>query len=121
MSQTCGNPECGKVVYRRKYMPERKIWLGVDCGCVAADRIPRSCVNPWDLTLDHVNDELGHKLHVNSIRELSAAEKRLGFQHVVLNQDRQNWDDPPQQKPIDISQIHNWKFSDRQRYARRFQ
>jgi len=119
MSQQCG--QCEKVVYRRKYMPERKIWLGVDCGCVEADRIPRSCSNPFNLTLDHVYDSSGAKLHVENIRQLSAAEKTYGFQHVVLNQDRQNWDDPPQQKPIDVSQIHNWKFSDQQRYARRFQ
>ena len=118
MSQRCD--QCEKVVYRRKYMPKRKIWLGVDCGCVKADSVPRSCANPWDLTLDHVHDEFGQKLHVSSIRELSDAEKRLGFQHVVLNQDRQNWDDPPQQAPVDMAKIHNWKFSDRQRYARRF-
>lgn len=118
MSQQCDG--CSKVVYRRKFMPTRNIWLGVDCGCVAADMIPKSCRNAFDLTLDHVSDEFGHKLHVNSIRELSAAEKRLGFQHVVLNQDRQNWDDPPQQRPITVADVHRFKYSDRQRYERRF-
>lgn len=120
MSQTCGNPECGKVVYRRKFMPTRNIWLGVDCGCVAADRIPRTTRNPFDITFDHVNDSLGGKLHVSSIRQLEAAEKRLGFQSVVLNSDAQNFDDPPQQRPINVADVHNWKYSDRQRYARRF-
>ena len=57
MSQTCDG--CSKVVYRRKFMPTRGIWLGVDCGCVAADAIPKGCRNAFDLTLDHVHDEFG--------------------------------------------------------------
>ena len=110
--------QCEKVVYRRKFMAERKIWLGVDCGCVAADRVPKSCANPFDLTLDHVYDEFNQKLHVSSIRELSAAETRLGFQHVVLNRDRQNWDDPPQQREVTVSDLVKRKFSQlRGRYA----
>lgn len=118
MSQQCD--QCSTVVYRRKYMPERKIWLGVDCGCVDADRIPRTCANPFDLTLDHVYDEMGNKLHVENIQQLSAAEKRLGFQHVVLNQDRQNWYDPPQQRPITVADVHKFKYSNRESYQRRF-
>jgi hypothetical protein len=101
-------------------MAEQKIWLGVDCGCLAADRIPRSTANPFDLVLDHVFDEFGEKLHVESIRQLSAAEKRLGFQHVVLNQDAQNWDDAPQQRPITVADVYKFKYSDRERYNRRF-
>jgi len=116
MSQTCD--ACGTVVFRRRYMAEQKRWLGYDCGCLAADWIPKSCANPFDLTLDHVYDEFGQRLHVSSIRELSAAETRLGFQHVVLNQDRQNWDDPPQQRSVTMSDIVKRKFSQvRERYT----
>ena len=110
--------KCEKVVYRLRFMAERKIYLGVDCGCVAADRIPKICANPFDLTLDHVHDEFGQKLHVSSIRELSAAEKRFGFQSVVLNSDAQNFDDPPQQRAVTVSDLVKRKFSQvRQRYA----
>lgn len=114
---------CDTVVYRRRLKleePHKGLMVGFDCGCLAADRIPRTTVNPFSITFDHVADEFGQHLHVDSIRQLEAAEKRLGFQSVVLNSDAQNFDDPPQQKPIDVAQIHNWKFSDRQRYARRF-
>ena len=118
MSQRC--ELCNTVVYRRRYMAERKIWLGFDCGCLAADRIPRSTINPFAIEFQHVNDEFGNHLRVESIRQLEAAEKRLGFQSVVLNSDAQNFDDPPQQKPISIADVHKFKFSDRERYERRF-
>jgi hypothetical protein len=115
--------QCGTVVYRRRLKleePNKGKFLGFDCGCLAADRVPRSTANCFDLTLDHVYDEFGKKLHVESIRQLSAAEKRLGFQHVVLNQDAQNWDDAPQQRPITVADVHKFKFSTREKYARRF-
>ena len=116
MSQKC--EQCDVVVYRRKFIVERKLWLGVDCGCVAADRIPKTTVNCFDLTLDHVHDSFGHKLHVGSIRELSVAEKQYGFQSVVLNSNAQNFDDPPQQRQVTVSDLVKRKFSQvRQRYA----
>ena len=122
MSQTCDR--CGVVVYRRILRleaPYKGQFHGVDCGCMKKPReLADSTVSSFDLTLDHVHDEFGQKLRVHSIRELSAAEKRLGFQSVVLNSDAQNFDDPPQQKPISIADVHKFKFSDRERYERRF-
>jgi hypothetical protein len=116
MSQTCDG--CGTVVYRMRFMAIQKKWLGFDCGCLAADRIPKGTGNPFDITFDHVADELGGHLHVSSIRELEAAEKRLGFQSVVLNSDAQNFDDPPQQREVTVSDLVKRKFSQmRQRYA----
>jgi hypothetical protein len=114
---------CGIVVYRRRLKleePNKGKFLGFECGCLAADRIPRSTANPFSIEFQHVNDEFGRHLKVDSIRELERAEKRLGFQSVVLNSDAQNFDDPPQQKPINMADIHQWKFSDRERYRRRF-
>ncbi len=120
MAQTCD--KCGVVVYQRILRmepPYKGQWHGVDCGCMKRPReLADSTVNPYDITLDHVYDEFGQKLHVSSIRELSAAETRLGFQHVVLNQDRQNWDDPPQQRSVTMSDIVKRKFSQvRERYT----
>ena len=108
MSQLCGR--CNKSVYKRRYMPIQKIWLGMDCGCLKADRAVRSTASPFNLTLDHVHDEWGNKLHVDNIQQLSAAEKRYGFQSVVLNSDEQNFDDPPQQRQVTVSDLVRRKF-----------
>jgi hypothetical protein len=65
-----------------------------------------------------VANEFGGHLEVESIRQLEAAENRLGFQSVVLNSDAQNFDDPPQQRPVTVSDLVKRKFSQvRQRYA----
>jgi len=114
MATTC--EACGTVVYRRRLKleePNKGKFLGFDCGCLAADRIPRTTVNPFDIKFDHVADSFGKKLHVSSLRELSAAEKLYGFQSVILNSDAQNFDDPPQQKPITVSDLYKRKFSRR--------
>ena len=111
------------MVYRRRLKleePNKGKFLGFDCGCLAKDRLPRNCINPYDIEFQHVNDEFGRHLKVHSIRELSAAEKRLGFQSVVLNSDAQNFDDAPQQRPITVADVHKFKFSTREQYARRF-
>ena len=121
MAQTCEG--CGKVVYRMRLKmeePNRGKFLGFDCGCMAADRMPKTTANPFDITFDHVADEFGQHLHVSSIRELEAAEKRLGFQSVVLNSDAQNFDDPPQQRRMEVADIHKFKYSSREQYKRRF-
>ena len=113
MANVCDG--CGKTVYRNRFMPIRKIWLGQDCGCLAKDGIatgiPRTTVNPFDITLDHCHDEFGQKIHVSNLRELSAAEKRYGFQSCVLNNDAQNFDDPPQQRRIEVGDLYKRKFS----------
>lgn len=108
MAQTCDI--CGTVVYRRIYDTAEKKDVGVDCGCRRHEIIQRSTVNPFDIRFDHVADEFGNHLEVHSIRELERAEKRLGFQSVVLNSDAQNFDDPPTQQKIDMASVHNWKF-----------
>lgn len=123
MSLKCG--QCGESAYRTRFMPTLKLHLGYGAGsCQCADKHlgralrATSTANPFDIRFDHVKDEFGNHLHVENIRQLSAAEKRLGFQSVVLNADAQNFDDPPQQKPVDFAAIHKWKFSNRERYAR---
>ena len=114
---------CNTVVYRRRLKleePNKGKFLGFECGCLAADRMPRSCINPFSIEFQHVNDEFGRHLRVDSIRQLESAEKRLGFQSVVLNSDAQNFDDPPQQAAVDMAKIHRWKYSDQKRYHERF-
>lgn len=114
MATTCDG--CKKVVYRRRLKleePNKGKFLGFDCGCLAADWIPRTTVNPFQIEFQHVNDEFGNHLKVESIRQLEAAEKRLGFQSVVLNSDAQNFDDPPQQRSITVNDLYKRKFSRR--------
>ena len=120
MAQTCD--KCGVVVYRRILRlepPYKGQWHGVDCGCMKRPReLADSTVNPYDITLDHVHDSFGKKVHVSNLRELSAAEKTYGFQSVVLNSDAQNFDNPPQQRSVTMSDIVKRKFSQvRERYA----
>lgn len=50
-------------------------------------------------TLDHVKDEHGHKVKVNSLRELRAAEKRYNFALAVASDDGGTADKPPQHEP----------------------
>jgi hypothetical protein len=112
MSQTCDL--CFQPVFRKVWDidPETKkmVGKGVDCGCRRKPKAPVGTANPFEITFDHVHDEFGNKLHVGNMRELSAAEKRLGFQSVVLNSDHQNFDDPPQQKPITVADVYKRKF-----------
>ena len=115
MSHRCD--QCGTVVYRRIFSRERNQDLGVECGCTSRPRVlADSTTSVFDYTLNHVHDEFGKPLRVHNIKELSAAEKRLGFQSVVLNSDQQNFDDPPQQKRVDMAAIHDWRYSNERRY-----
>jgi hypothetical protein len=100
---------CGETVYRTRFILSQKKFLGVDCGCIGRERIPRSTINPFDIVLEHAVP--GQKLHVHNIRELSAAEKTFGFQSVVLNSDAQNFNDPPQQRKLEVSDFYRPKFS----------
>ena len=111
--QTCDR--CSTPVYRKVYDrdPETKkmVGLGVDCGCRRLAALKNAQTNSFDLTLDHVADEFGHKLRVHNLRELSAAEKRYGFQSVVLDSDAQNFDDPPQQRRVEVGDLYKRIFS----------
>jgi hypothetical protein len=122
MSQRCEN--CNEVAYKLRFMPTLKKSLGYGSGsCRCAEKhlfqteaIPKSTKNPFDYTLNHVHDEFGKPLRVHSIKELSAAETRLGFQSVVLNSDAQNFDDPPQQRRVEMADVHRWRYSSPERY-----
>ena len=107
---------CGESVYRTILNTAKRQWLGVECGCTKKAREIVNVNTAFAITFDHVHDEFGQKLRVENLRQLSAAEKRYGFQSVVLNADAQNFNDPPQQKPINVADVHRWKFSDRGRY-----
>lgn len=116
---------CGESVYRMRYSASAEKMLGIgsgSCHCyegiVGRELIARTTNTAFAIELDHVHDEFGHKVKVENLRQLSAAEKRYGFQSVVLNSDAQNFDDPPQQRRMDIAAVHNWKFSNRERYER---
>ena len=118
MANICEN--CETSVYQTIFNHKQKKWLGVECGCTRAARAPVTTVNPFNITFDHVHDAMGNKLHVENARQLSRAEQAYGFESVVMNRDAQNFDDAPQQKKVDVPSLHNWKFSDRQRYERRY-
>jgi hypothetical protein len=54
-------------------------------------------LNPFqDFTLQHVKDERGQKVKVNSLSELRAAEKRYNFALAVATDDGGTADKPPQ-------------------------
>lgn len=111
---------CTQSVYRTIFNTAKKQWLGVECGCTRRARAQMSTGSMFDITFDHVHDQFGNKVHVSSIRELERAEKTFGFQSVVLNKDAQNFDDAPQQPKVDVASLHKWKFSDQERYERRY-
>ncbi len=46
-----------------------------------------SAYNPYNLTLDHVYDERGEKVHVSSLKEMLEAEKKYKFRHIVTHYD----------------------------------
>lgn len=112
--------QCGTSVYRTIFNVERRQWLGVECGCTRRARALVSTVNPFAIEFDHVFDATGHKLRVENLQQLSRAEQTYGFQSCVLSRDAQNFDDAPQQPKVDVAALHNWKFSDRERYERRY-
>jgi hypothetical protein len=56
--------------------------------------------NPFaDMTLDHVRDERGQKVKVNSLSELRAAEKKFNFALAVASDDGGSASRPPQHEP----------------------
>lgn len=56
-----------------------------------------SCKNVFDnFTLQHVKDESGKKVTVNSLKELRAAEKKYNFALAVASDDGGKADTPPQ-------------------------
>ena len=120
--QTCDR--CHAPCYRLRFMPTVKMSLGYgpgSCRCAelhlgSCQATPSTTKSQFDYTLQHVYDEFGKPLRVHNIKELSAAEKRLGFQSVILNSDQQNFDDPPQQKRVDMATVHNWRYSNEGRY-----
>lgn len=115
MAHRCG--KCGTVVYRRVYSLEQKVDIGVECGCIARGRqLPDSAKSAFSIEFDHVHDAFGNKVKVENIKQLEQAQKTYGFQSVVLNADAQNFDDPPQQRRLEVADIHRWRHSSLERY-----
>lgn len=95
--KVCGN----KVERAVTVFGERKGDVAVYCR-LHVPRIYRestvdSAKNPFEnFTLQHVRDENGNKVTVNSIKELRAAEKRYNFALAVASDDGGKADAPPQ-------------------------
>jgi hypothetical protein len=73
-----------------------------------------SAKNPFqNFTLDHVRDENGQKITVNSLAELRAAEKKHGFALAVATDDGGTAANPPQHDPGagDITRNYKKKFN----------
>jgi len=111
MAQFCEVEDC-----RLKDKPVHRIifqggkWRGDDCGCARRHRI-RTALNPFNgLVLQHAKDEFGKPLEVSSVGQLSRLESRYGFEHVVLNYDGSNANDPPQQKAVTMDRLYQRKF-----------
>jgi putative FmdB family regulatory protein len=72
------------------------------------------CSNPYEnLTLQHVRDEKGKPVRVNSLAELRVAEKRYGFVHAFSSQNASSLDDAPQHESWagDIRHGYDWKWT----------
>lgn len=75
------------------------------------------CHNPFEnLTLQHIHDEHGKPLRVNSRRELEAAEKKYGFVHALSHTlTKDQLDTPPQHESWagDLARASNyeWKWA----------
>ena len=70
--------------------------------------------NPFEnFTLDHVKDERGQKVTVNSLKELRAAEKRYNFALAVASDDGGTAAAPPQHEPWagQLGATYNKKFN----------
>lgn len=73
--------------------------------CCRACRYPtvRSIANPYTgMILEHVHDDHGQSLRVDSIRQLQDAEKRFRFKSLVANERSADFDKPPQTRPTDL-------------------
>ena len=69
-----------------------------------------NCTNPFEnFTLEHVRDERGQKVKVNSLKELREAEKRYNFVLAGMSQD--GTPDAPQHESWagDIAHGYKWK------------
>jgi|HubBroStandDraft_1064217.scaffolds.fasta_scaffold319969_2 hypothetical protein len=109
--------KCGKTIITQRLIG--KEFLGVECGC-AFVKFMRDADNPFstdgELVLDHIHtDEAGTKLRVTSRRQLEEAQKAYGFNHVPTNMDRNNWDQPKQQRTYTVSDHYQRKFAREQR------
>jgi len=71
-----------------------------------------SCSNPYEnLTLQHVRDEKGKPVVVNSLKELREAEKKYNFVHAVSSDDQIS--EPPQHESWagDVRHDYKWKWT----------
>lgn len=110
MAQYCEVEGCrlkGKPIFKLSFQGGK--FRGEECGCARSYRV-KLTLNPFNFTLDHVRDEMGHKVHVESLAQLSAAEKRYGFESCVLNRDQQNFNDTPSQEPVTMNRLYQRKF-----------
>ena len=82
MSQRCDS--CGEIQYRRTLRGEK--FIGTDCGCLRLVNGRNSVNDPYSgLTLEHVLDESGKPIVVNSLRDISKAEDKYHFVHAVTS------------------------------------
>lgn len=113
MAQYCEVEDCrlkGKPVFKLSFQGGK--FRGVDCGCARRYRI-KLTLNPFAVTMQHVRDEAGHPIRVESIAQMSAAEKRYGFESCILNRDAQNFNDTPSQVPVTMDRLYQRKFGRR--------
>lgn len=94
--------DSGSRIYCRRHIPRRHL-IG------AVDRAKNVFAN---FTLDHVRDEHGKKVTVNSVKELRAAEKRYNFSLACATNDNGNVDEPPQHE--------SWAGDIRHGYQKKF-
>lgn len=76
--------KCNKPQYRLRW--DKGVGVGTDCGCTLVDHSADSVNSPYfELTLDHVFDEKGNKVRVDSLRQMSKVEERYGVIHACTS------------------------------------
>lgn len=105
---------CTEPVYRKIWTTDaatgKMVGKGVECGCTSKPKPPVGTENVFNLTMDHVYDEMGQKLKVENLRQLSQAESRYGFESCILSRNEQNFNDAPQQRKFGVGDLYRRKF-----------
>ena len=103
----CGTPTTSyTTVFGSNGLPTRHY-----CRVCKPRQNPATAANPWEggFTLQHVKDEQGRNVVVNSTRELREAEKRYNFALAVMSDTDSSASNPPQHESWAGDIAHNYE------------
>jgi hypothetical protein len=96
--QKCG--KCGTPQHKCRIVDYRTLEkIGLDCGCSAYDHSADNVNSPYlGLVLEHVRDEKGKPVRVDSLRQMSEVEKKYNVVHAVTSYG-ENYHPPEKRQP----------------------